>query len=254
MKIAMLCKIGENTAIVYNKLCQEFNIEHVIVEESMPKKEFVKRRIKKQGLFRTVGQLAFISFIVPRLRKQAADRYKEILEENGASADMSALKEKAEHVSSVNSKECIALLQRIKPDIVVVNGTRIISKEVLDSVDAVFINMHAGITPKYRGSNGAYWALCNQDKENAGVTVHLVDEGIDTGNILYQSVITITERDNYTTYPILQMCAGVKDEIKAIHDVMNGTLKTITNDLPSSIYNHPTFAEYIKYRRKYGAK
>ena len=254
MKIVMLCKLGNNTSIVYNKLIQEFPIEAVIVENKTPKKVFLQRRIKKQGLFKTIGQMAFVALIVPVLKKQAAERRREILTENQASTDSSALEARAIRVESVNSKECIALLKEINPDIIVVNGTRIISKEVLDSVDAVFINMHAGITPKYRGSNGAYWALCNQDASNAGVTVHLVDEGIDTGNILYQSVISITEKDNYTTYPLLQMCAGVKDEIKAIQDMMDGTLKTQHNDLPSSIYSHPTFFEYFKFRRKYGAK
>lgn len=254
MKIVMLCKAGENTAIVYNKLCQEFPIAHVIVEESAPRKEFIKRRIKKQGFFKTMGQMAFIALVMPILRKKSAKRREEILAENRASTDLGPLNAKAEHVSSVNSPECIAFLQKMKPDIVVVNGTRILSKEVLQCVDAVFINMHAGITPKYRGSNGAYWALYNRDGENAGVTVHLVDEGIDTGNILYQSAITVTQRDNFTTYPLLQMCVGVEDEIKAIRDVMNGSLKTIQNDLPSSIYNHPTIFQYFRCRIRYGVK
>jgi folate-dependent phosphoribosylglycinamide formyltransferase PurN len=118
-----------------------------------------------------------------------------------------------------------------------VNGTRIISKEVLNCVDAVFINMHAGITPKYRGAHGAYWALYNKDRENAGVTIHLVDEGIDTGNIIYQSVVPITEKDNFATYPTLQTCVGVEYEVKAINDIANGKLKTISNDLPSSLYD-----------------
>lgn len=254
MKIVMLCKAGDNTSIVYNRLRQEFTIDALIVEDAVPRSQFLKKRIKKQGLFKTVGQMAFVALVVPILRKQSAERYKQILEENHASIDSAVFKENAIHVSSANSPECIALLQEIKPDIVVVNGTRILSKEVLESIDAVFINMHAGITPKYRGSNGAYWAVYNQDRENAGVTVHLVDEGIDTGNILYQSVIKITEADNYSTYPALQMCAGVEDEIKAIRDVMNGTLRRMHNDLPSSIYNHPTLVQYLYHRIKYKVK
>src|SRR5438093_9923670 len=53
---------------------------------------------------------------------------------------------------------------------VVVNGTRIISEAVLTASDAVFINMHAGITPKYRGVHGGYWALYNGDGEAASST------------------------------------------------------------------------------------
>ena len=43
------------------------------------------------------------------------------------------------------------------------------------------INMHAGITLRYRGVHGGYWALAEQHPEWVGTTVHLVDPGIDTG-------------------------------------------------------------------------
>jgi hypothetical protein len=54
-------------------------------------------------------------------------------------------------VASANADETVALLQELRPRVVVVNGTRILSKRVLGCIDAVFINMHAGITPLYRG-------------------------------------------------------------------------------------------------------
>ena len=115
----------------------------------------------------------------------------------------------------------------------------------MNCVNAKFINLHAGITPKYRGSHGAYWALYNNDKENAGVTVHFVDKGIDTGNIIYQSTISVTEKDNFTTYPLLQTCVGVEDEIRAINDIINDNVVCKTVDLPSGLYSHPTFFQYL---------
>ena len=102
-------------------------------------------------------------------------------------------------VKSVNDDECIAALQKINPAIVVIIGTRIISKEVLDCTAAKFVNIHAGITPRYRNVHGAYWALVNNDQENCGITVHLVDPGIDTGSIIYQSKISISSKDNFIT-------------------------------------------------------
>ncbi len=70
---------------------------------------------------------------------------------------------------------------------VLVVGTRIISRKVLVAVAAPFINYHDGITPKYRGIHGGYWASAQSDLANFGVTVHLVDPGIDTGEVLYQA-------------------------------------------------------------------
>src|SRR5206468_1975891 len=58
--------------------------------------------------------------------------------------------------------------------------------------------------------HGAYWALAENDATHCGVTVHLVDAGIDTGGILAQSQITPTARDNFATYGMLQTAIGLR--------------------------------------------
>lgn len=60
------------------------------------------------------------------------------------------------------------------------------------------INCHAGKLPFYRGRNILNWALINDEKE-FGITVHFVDEGIDTGDIILQRVFPISDSDNYFT-------------------------------------------------------
>lgn len=248
-KIVMLCSKGDSSSIVYNKLNEHFSIEKVIIEDSVSTKTLLKRRMKKLGFFTVFGQVLFVGLIVPFLKKSSAGRKEEILKIYNASADNAKMMESDPvFVNSVNDKECIDTLKQINPDIVVVNGTRIISEEVLNCVNATFINLHAGITPKYRGSHGAYWALYNNDAEHAGATVHIVDKGIDTGNVIYQSPITATKKDNFTTYPVLQTCVGVEDEIRAINDIINGNLVCKSVDLPSGLYSHPTLFQYLTKR------
>ena len=62
-----------------------------------------------------------------------------------------------------------------------------LSQQTLGGIACPVLNYHAGITPKYRGMNGGYWALATGDAENFGATVHLVDAGVDTGDVLYQA-------------------------------------------------------------------
>jgi methionyl-tRNA formyltransferase len=157
-------------------------------------------------------------------------------------------------VSSINSEKCIEALKSIRPDLVLVNGTRIISGKVLNCVNAKFIYIHAGITPRYRGVHGAYWAVVNKDKENCGVSTHFVDEGIDTGNIIYQSIIEVTEKDNFVTYPYLQLAYGINDLRKAIGDYFSGNITVIDSKLESSLRTHPTLFQYIKFYLLYKAK
>lgn len=255
MKIVMLCRNGNSSAIVYNAINKEFPINKVIVEDAVSRKVFLKRRVKRLGLKTVIGQVAFSVLIKPLLKRSAKKRTEEITDEYGISFERTFMNDKnTEFVSSVNSRECIDILKRESPDVVLVNGTRIISQEVLECVDSTFINMHDGYTPKYRGCHGAYWAFYNNDAEHAGVTVHLVDKGIDTGGILYQDIITTTNKDNFVTYPIIQTAVGVKYEIKALRDIEEGELKTVKNDLPSELYSHPTFFQYLMHRIKYKVK
>ena len=60
------------------------------------------------------------------------------------------------------------------------------------------INCHAGALPFYRGRNVLNWVLIN-DETSFGVTVHYVDEGIDTGDIILQRQYEITDNDDYAT-------------------------------------------------------
>jgi methionyl-tRNA formyltransferase len=60
------------------------------------------------------------------------------------------------------------------------------------------VNCHAGKLPFYRGRNVLNWALINDEKE-FGITVHYIDDGVDTGDIIMQSSYPIDDTDDYGT-------------------------------------------------------
>jgi methionyl-tRNA formyltransferase len=181
-----------------------------------------------------------------RMQRIAAKRrIAEILRDGGLDARWPEQSEII-RVPSVNSPECIAHLRRLQPGAVLVIGTRIIAREVLRAVDAPFINYHAGITPKYRGVHGGYWAKAEGDHGNFGVTAHVVDEGIDTGAVLFQARLAPTPSDNYSTYPYLQLAAALPLLERAARDALAGTLKPEKVDLPSRLWSHPTLWQYIR--------
>lgn len=253
MRIVILATEGEKATILYNTLCKKYEVCKVFIEESVPKKQLITRRIKKLGIRRVFGQLLFKAMVVRRLEKKSEERITEIKQQYGM--DTTGIPEViTEFVKNINEEGCISLLKKINPDLIIVNGTRIISKQVLNAVKVPFLNMHAGITPLYRGVHGGYWALAEQDREHCGVTVHLIDEGIDTGGVIYQSVITVTEKDNFVTYPYLQFALGLKDMVQAIEDYNGNGIKTIKVDLPSRFRTHPTLREYRTYKKKFGVE
>ena len=145
----------------------------------------------------------------------------------------------------MNAPATLDALQRLAPRVVVVAGTRIISGSVLDAVEAPFLNMHAGITPRYRGVHGGYWALASDDREHCGVTVHIVDRGVDTGAVIAQARIEPTTHDSFATYPLLQLVAGLPLLVDAVRAALGGRLEQVPTSGPSRQWYHPTAWGYL---------
>ena len=100
---------------------------------------------------------------------------------------------------NVNSEEFISKIIKYDCDILVsMSFNQIFRTEIINLAPMKLINCHAGKLPFYRGRNILNWALINDEKEY-GVTVHYVDEGIDTGDIILQNTYPITDEDNYST-------------------------------------------------------
>lgn len=246
-KIIILGGVGLSTNIVFNALNEKFGIHLAIIEGKEPMKVFLKRRIKRLGLFTVIGQIIFQLTIPKILNSLSKKRKSDIIIDNKLNLT-DIPDDKIKKVTSINAKSTIELLKTINPDLIIVNGTRIISKKVLQSVDCKFINTHVGMTPMYRGVHGTYWALVNNDIENSGVTIHFVDEGIDTGNIIEQGQVLPASIDNFVTYPLLQLSVGKNLLLKAVQDYFDNTI-TIKNEKgESKLYYHPTIWQYLYFR------
>jgi len=99
--------------------------------------------------------------------------------------------------ANVNSDEFLASVSGYNCDIFVSMSFDQILRERFYSFPRLgTINCHAGKLPFYRGRNILNWALINDEKE-FGITVHYIDEGVDTGDIILQRVYPISERDDY---------------------------------------------------------
>lgn len=243
-KIILLASDCESSRWVYNALKEVFQIEAVILEQPVSKKELAKRRIKKIGLLPVAGQVMFSALVVPLLKLRSKERKtyltnKYHLNSNDFNSN------KTIRVSSVNEDACLKEIQSLQPDIIVVNGTRIISKKLLQSTNAVFVNMHVGITPHYRGSHGGYWALRNNDADNFGTTIHLIDAGVDTGAVIKQAFIKPDKADNFATYPVLQAAIGIEALKEVLANMISGNYETMKNTEKGNMYYQPTLWQYI---------
>lgn len=100
---------------------------------------------------------------------------------------------------NINSLEFKEIVKKYDCDIFIsMSFNQVFKKEIINLPRLKTINCHAGKLPFYRGRNILNWVLINDDDE-FGITVHFVDEGIDTGDIILQKVFRITDKDDYNS-------------------------------------------------------
>ena len=243
-KIIFLASDCESSRWVYNALEEVIRIEAVILEQPISKKTLAKKRIKKIGFLPVVGQVLFSVLVVPFLKIKSKGRKADLVNKYGLKTNPFN-SSTTTRVSSVNEEACLNTIQLLNPDIIIVNGTRIISKKILQSTHAIFVNMHVGITPNYRGSHGGYWAMHNNDAEHFGTTIHLVDTGIDTGAVIRQAFIKPDKQDNFATYPVLQTAIGINALKEVLPDIIAGKYQAVTNTEKGRMYYQPTIWQYF---------
>ncbi len=129
----------------------------------------------------------------------------------------------------VNIKDPLFLngLSKIMPEIIVVVAYgKILPAQILRLPSHGCINVHASLLPKYRGAAPIQWAIINGEKKT-GITTMLMDEGLDTGNILLQEETEISSDDNAETLGNKLAEIGASLLIRTIKGIRSGYIKPI---------------------------
>ena len=101
-------------------------------------------------------------------------------------------------VDSLKSKQFISTIEKLQADIFVVVAFRILPSILLSLTNKGAMNLHASLLPKYRGAAPIQHAILNGDSET-GISTFIIDKNLDTGPILLQKKISISNQDNFDT-------------------------------------------------------
>ena len=137
---------------------------------------------------------------------------------------------------SVRTAEFSNCIEKHAPDfIVVVAFGHIIPKNILAIPKIATINIHASLLPKYRGAAPIQWAIINEEKET-GVTTMLMDEGMDTGDILLSSKLEIAPDETSKTLHDRLADLGADLLIQTLKAFETGDIKPIPQEHTQATY------------------
>lgn len=136
----------------------------------------------------------------------------------------------------IRRPESVAELKRYEADVFVVAAFgQILSKEILDMPKFGCINIHASLLPKYRGSSPIQWAVINGE-EKSGVTIMQMDEGVDTGDILYRKEIFLDKEETGETLFAKLSVLGAKAIVEALKMLEEGKLVPVKQKEEEATY------------------
>jgi len=120
-------------------------------------------------------------------------------------------------------------LKDINPHIFVVVAFRMLPEVVWRIPTLGTFNLHASLLPQYRGAAPINWAILNNEKET-GVTTFLINENIDTGNILYQEKIAVEYDDDAGIMHDKLMEIGANLVIKTVNALIENNYPIINQN------------------------
>lgn len=127
----------------------------------------------------------------------------------------------------VNTPEFIELFRKLRPELaVVVAFGQKIPAPILFEPQYGCINVHGSLLPRYRGAAPIQWSILNGDAQ-AGVTAMYMDEGWDTGDMIYQAATAVAPDENFGG--LYGRLAGIGAEllVKTIRDIQTGNAPRI---------------------------
>ena len=153
----------------------------------------------------------------------------------------------AEGINSLGTQE---MLEALSPDILVQCGAGILKKNIFMIPKIGTLNVHCGIAPEIRGMSSIFWGLYYGRYDWIGVTIHFIDEGLDTGPVLKQKRLDVKKGDDFEKLFIDAVKIGGELLIEVIKEIKKGEYFSVDRRHVKSVYTSRfTLAQYKHLRR-----
>lgn len=152
---------------------------------------------------------------------------------------------------SINNPKSIKKIRGYNPDIMVsILNNQIFKQPAIDACKLGILNLHTSLLPNYRGIMPVFWAMKHSEKI-IGVSVFLVDQGIDTGPLMAQQKVSIDQSDTLESLIIRTKEIGIKLIIDTLIRMRNGFVEPIilAGSCKGSYYSFPKRQDVLEFYR-----
>ncbi len=152
--------------------------------------------------------------------------------------------------ADVNSTQTLDWIRELQPDLIIsVYLNQWIGLELLELAPKGCINIHPALLPRNRGLFPYFWVLSNGETET-GVSVHVVEQQFDTGDVIAQERIEVMPEDTIQSLSYKSAKVGGDLLVQAIDDIEADTVTRLPQDPAlASYHSWPTSEAYRQFRR-----
>ena len=177
LKILILCGRSPRHLYVANKLCESADALAIVQETGSDLNwASLKKKLKPANLLRKANR-----WIRDRKRYTGNGEASFFFDQTRPELTHPELVKEVPHI---NHPDVVKLADELQPDVIAVFGTSLIKGELLTKGRLGIINLHGGLSPHYRGADCTFWALYNEEPGQVGCTLHYINAGIDTGDLI----------------------------------------------------------------------
>jgi len=221
MSTRVVVATGESAPQRYlvSRVAEEFELAGIIVHAPNAPSGSLFDRIRRYA----TPHKAFRYLRTRRLNAHYESRSAGLIEElfrTSAVPDVPSVR-----VEDINAPEAVSFVQQLAPDILCVNGTNLLREPMLALLPALrygIINLHTGLSPYSRGGNCNLFMLIEGHPELVGITIHHIDRGIDSGDIIITARAPIEPDDTYEAVEAKNYRLGIDMMLVAIRQLAEG--------------------------------
>jgi len=240
--------LGRSLDYLLKTLPHEHNVVACVLLSASPfgKKETLFQKIKKTisifGPFFLIGYGLY--FLKGKLK--------------GYPTVKSALRQKGVPIvqleKNINHEDSLNTINSFGPELLIsIAGNQIFKTKLINLAPKGCLNLHTALLPKYRGLMPTFWVLKNNEKKT-GVSVFLVDEGIDSGPIVVQKEYIIEKTDSQQKLIERTKALGMEAIVEAVDKINRGNYNLQDNpESEMTYFSFPT-AQDVREFRKLGKK